>query len=202
MGDWTREAAAEDARLLAAHIARTVGRLESLAGRYGELRNLLGGAGRVQDLSVPPSGNAPGPRLPLRVDVLDTMAEIEAYLRELVPLVRGTLRLGTNGRPPADRGRRVRAGLLFLASGLAGVYAEDPSLGDDVSRGAWQLERRAGWIFGDRSRAFALSEPCEVCGVPALWVVPERMMVRCGNPACNMQRPVDAVLPAYTSGPA
>lgn len=199
MADWTQEAGAEDARLLAAHIARTVGRLESLAARYGELRNLLGVAGRVQDYSAPAPGGSPGPRLPLRVDVLDTVVDIERYLRALVPLVRGTLRLGPGGLPVRDRTERVRSSLLFLASGLAGVYAEDPGLGDDISRGAWALERRAGWIFGERSRAFALTEPCSACGLPALWVVPERMIVRCGNPACNMQRPVDAVMQVHTS---
>jgi hypothetical protein len=96
---------------------------------------------------------------------------------------------------------RVRSGLLFLAASLGGVYAEDPGLGDDVSRGAWELERRAGWIFGDRSRPFALVDPCPECAVPALWVVPERMAIICGNPACRATRPVDAVLPVHVSGP-
>jgi hypothetical protein len=98
------------------------------------------------------------------------------------------------------RTARVRAGLVFLASGLAGLYAEDPALGDDVSRVAWKLERRAGWIFGDRSRPFALAEPCPACGVPALWVVPDRMAIVCGNPACRDTRPVHAVLPVHVSG--
>lgn len=205
MGDYSQEWAEENARLLRAHIVRTVARLESLAGRYGQLRGLLGetgGAGGPDEVRV---ATAAGPRLPLRVDVLDTMGDIERFLAELLPLVRGTLRLGNGagtwtGRPDGGRTERTRAGLLFLASGLAGVYAEDPGLGDDVSRRAWQLERRAGWIFGDRSRAFALTDPCEECGLPSLWVVPERMVIRCGNPACGASRPVDAVLPVHVSG--
>ena len=41
MGDYSAEWAAEDARLLAAHIGRTSGRLEVLAERYAELRSML-----------------------------------------------------------------------------------------------------------------------------------------------------------------
>jgi hypothetical protein len=135
------------------------------------------------------------------VDVLDTLGDVERFVEELLPLVRGTLRLGP-GPGAAGRGVRVRAGLAVMAAGLGGVYSEDPGLGDAVSSAAWKLERRAAWIFGERSRAFALTEPCAACGMPALWVVPERMVIRCGNPACGDTRPVDVVLPVYVSGPA
>lgn len=199
MGDYSAAWEAEQARALAAHIGRTVSRLESLAVRYGQLRALLGdvrGPGGGDEVRTP---SRPGSRPPLRVDVLDTMADIDRFVAELGPLVRGTLRLGPEPRA-ADRAGRVLAALDLMASGLAGVYSEDPVVGDAVSRLAWKLERRAGWIFGDRSRAFALSEPCRACGLPAVWVVPERMVIRCGNPACGDTRPVDAVLPVHVSG--
>lgn len=207
MGDYSAEWAAEDARLLAAHVGRTAARLEVLAERYAELRSMLA-AGGGQPADGMPSRTPAGPRLPIRVEVLDTMAEIDVFLAGFLPLVRGTLRLGSGvglwtmtAKDGGDaRTARVRSGLVFLASSLAGVYAEDPGLGDDVSRGAWQLERRAGWIFGDRSRPFALTEPCQACNVQALWVVPERMAIVCGNPACRVSRPVDAVLPVHVSG--
>jgi hypothetical protein len=208
--DYSEQWEAEDARLLAAHIARTAGRLEVLAERYAELRTMLaaGSGGKVAD-GMPGHGPA-GPRVPIRVEVLDTLTEIDGYLAGALPLVRGALRLGVGSGQwsmgPKDGGdartARVRAGLLFLASGLARVYQEDPYLGDDVSRGAWQLERRAGWIFGDRSRPFALADACPECGVPALWVVPERMAIVCGNPACRASRPVHAVLPVHVTGSA
>jgi hypothetical protein len=210
MPDYADQWAAEDARLLAAHIARTAGRLEVLAERYAELRTMLaaGSGGKPAD-GMPGHGPA-GPRVPIRVEVLDTMGEIDAFLAGFLPLVRGTLRLGTGAgqwsMSVQDNGdartARVRSGLVFLANALGRVYGEDPHLGDDVSRGAWQLERRAGWIFGDRSRPFALADPCPACGVPALWVVPERMAIVCGNPACRASRPVDAVLPVHVTGSA
>jgi hypothetical protein len=200
----------EDARLLAAHIARTAGRLEVLAERYAELRSMLaaGGGGKSADGTV--ARGPAGPRVPIRVEVLDTMGEIDTYLAGYLPLVRGVLRLGVGAgqwamtsRDGGDaRTARVRSSLQFLARSLSPIYAEDPGLGDDVSRGAWQLERRAGWIFGDRSRPFALTEGCPSCGVPALWVVPERMAIVCGNPACRASRPVDAVLPVHVTGSA
>jgi hypothetical protein len=210
MSDHTAQWAAEDARLLAAHIGRTAGRLEVLAERYAELRTMLaaGGGGKSAD-GIVARGPA-GPRVPIRVEVLDTMGEIDGYLAAFLPLVRGALRLGVGAgqwvmtaRDGGDaRTARVRSSLLFLAGSLGPVYAEDPHLGDDVSRGAWQLERRAGWIFGDRSRPFALVDPCPSCGVAALWVVPERMAIVCGNPACRASRPVDAVLPVHVTGTA
>jgi hypothetical protein len=209
MNDHTAAWADHDARALAAHIDRTAGRLEALAGRYAELVSMLaaGGGGRTAD-GIVTRGPA-GPRVPIRVEVLDTMGEIDAFLARFLPLVRGQLRLGIGAgqwvmttKDGGDaRVARVRSGLVFLAASLGGVYAEDPALGDDVSRGAWELERRAGWIFGDRSRPFALVDPCPECAVPALWVVPERMAIICGNPACRATRPVDAVLPVHVSGP-
>jgi hypothetical protein len=207
MTDYTGQWDAEQARLLAAHIGRTAGRLEVLAERYAELRSMLaaGGGGKPAD-GMPGHGPA-GPRVPIRVEVLDTMAEIDDFLAGFLPLVRGVLRLGmgagqwsmTTQDGGDARTARVRSGLLFLAGALGGVYNEDPQLGDDVSRGAWELERRAGWIFGDRSRPFALTEPCPACGVPALWVVPERMAIVCGNPACRESRPVNTALPVHVT---
>lgn len=208
MGDYSADWEADRARLLQAHIGRTVGRLETLAGRYSELRRMLAADSGGRPDTEGGSRPAAGPRLPVRVDVLDTMVEIDRYLLDLLPLVRGTLRLGPgSGLWSVDAGgrgdvraARVRSGLLFLAGSLGAVYADDPTLGDDVSAGAWRLERRAGWIFGERSRPFALVEPCGACGVPALWVVPERMAIVCGNPACGASRPVHAALAVHTSG--
>lgn len=200
MADWSGAHSEDQARALAAHITRTQARLGALAGQYGQLRAVLA-TPRTGRAEAPTARRRPGPSSPLRLDVLDALADIDRYLDELLPLVRGALRLGPgvgewNSRD--SRTDRVRGALEFIAAGLARVYEEDPVLGDDVSRGAWQLERRAGWIFGDTSRPFALTEPCPACGVPALWVVPDRMVIRCGNPGCGAQQPVDAALRADT----
>lgn len=201
MGDYSEQWAEDERRALAAHIGRTVSRLEALAEKYRQLRGMLGDVGQPggggDEVRTP---SRPGSRPPLRVDVLDTLGDVERFVGDLLPLVRGTLRLG----PDSGGGTaayRVRAGLALMASGLGGVYSEDPGLGDAVSSAAWKLERRAAWIFGERSRAFALTDPCRACGLPALWVVPERMVIRCGNPACGDTRPVDVVLPVHVSGP-
>lgn len=199
MGNYAAEWEAEQARALAAHIGRTVSRLESLADKYRQLRGLLGDVGGQGGGDEVRSPSRQGSRPPLRVDVLDALSDIERFITDLLPFVRGTLRLGPEPRA-ADRGARVAAGLAVMGSGLAGVYAEDPIVGDAVSSAAWKLERRAAWIFGERSRAFALSDLCRACGLPALWVVPERMVIRCGNPACGDTRPVDVVLPVHTAG--
>lgn len=199
MGNYSQAWAEDEGRALAAHIGRTVSRLESLADRYGQLRRMLGDVGQPAGGDERRTPSRPGSRPPLRVDVLDTLGDVERFVAELLPLVRGTLRLGPEPRA-AGRRVRVRDGLALMAAGLGGVYSEDPGLGDAVSSSAWKLERRAAWIFGDRSRAFALTDPCRACGLPALWVVPERMVIRCGNPACGDTRPVDVVLPVYTAG--
>jgi hypothetical protein len=193
MKDSTQWSERESRRLLE-HIVRTSARLDSLAGRYGELRTLLiPGTGQPVDYGMPVI-HSPGPGAPLRVDVLDLLEGIDVYLAYFLPLVRGTMRLGHRTGAVSPKG-----GLLFLSASLGPVYAEDPVLGDDVSKGAWRLDRCAGWIFGERSRPFATPELCQDCGMQSLWVVPERMIIKCGNPACGSQRPVDAALPAHTS---
>jgi hypothetical protein len=201
MPDWAAEYTEEQARILAAHITRTQGRLDALAERYTVLRALLV-TGRTARAEVPTVRPRPGPASPLRLDILDALGDIDRYLSELLPLIRGALRLGQGAGVWAqgtDRAVRNRAALAFIANALARVYAEDPVLGDDVARGAWHLERRTGWMLGETSRPFALAEPCPDCGIPALWVVPDKMVIRCGNPGCGAQRPVDAVT-AVTDG--
>ncbi|WPM94299.1 hypothetical protein VB1_CDS0050 [Arthrobacter phage Marchesin] len=84
----------------------------------------------------------------------------------------------------------VRPGLLLMARMLPGVYERSADLGDEISRGAWDLERRAAWAAGEVPRPFALTDRCVKCGLPSLWVVPDRMVVRCGNPACGYSEPV------------
>lgn len=198
MTAWGQEWEAAEAERLAAHIERTVSRLDSLAGRYMRLRGELpAGSRRGRDSDERRAG--PGPRLPLRVDVLDLVDAVEDFAGRLGPLVRGTLRLG-----PAPvyrhRGDMVAGILAVMGKGLGRVYSEDWQLGEDVSRGAWQLDRRTGLLFGEVSRPFPLVDVCPECGLLSLWVVPDRLVIRCGNPACGAERTVHAVLPVYVSG--
>jgi hypothetical protein len=199
MPDWTEQ----QARRLQEHISRTSARLEALAARYGQLNVLLSpGTGQPADWGMPVIRD-PGPRAPLRVDVLDLIEDIDRFLTGYLPLVRGTMRLGPGSgtwtRTTEGHAQASRAGLTFLAAALASIYAEDPALGDELSGHIWRLDRRAGWIFGDNSRPFALAEACPDCSVRSLWVVPDRMVIRCANPPCGAEWPVDAAAHAHTT---
>lgn len=183
--EYLRTWESEQAERLAAHVERTAARIRALADHYAALRGNLG-PGR--------SGNDPdelfhykhaGPRVPLRLDVVDLRADVALYVRDLLPRVRYTV--PTHGSMLRDAGN-VPAGLAFMAGALGLVYERDRDLGDEVARGAWELESKAALVTGQRSRPFALVEDCPECSQPALWVVPERLRVVCGNPACSYER--------------
>lgn len=192
MGDYSQEWAADEARKLEAHVGRTVARIRALAEKYTGLGGALAAGGKgAPDPDALHVYTPAGPRLPLRVEVVDVMRDVEMFVAYFLPLVRGTLRID-RGVTFRTRELMVAGGLGTMAAGLGGIYAEAPGLGDDISRGAWDLERRAGWIVGDQARPFPLLEPCAECGVASLWVVPDRMLLRCGNPECGAQSAVNS----------
>lgn len=199
MGDYGQEYADQEARRLEAHIARTVQVLDSLAGRYVSLPGMLkpGGGGGSRDELV--HFAAPGSRVPVRVDVVDTMTAVEAFVGKYGPLVRGALRVGFRSRVEAGRVSVVLAELRYMADKLGPVYREDVGLGDELSRRVWRLERRCAGVAGDVSRAFPAAEDCGACGLASLWVSPELLEVRCGNPDCRASFPVDVAAPVHTS---
>ncbi|ASR83218.1 hypothetical protein FDI29_gp48 [Arthrobacter phage Abidatro] len=193
---------------LASHVARTAARLEELAERYVSLVGHIpagsnpGGrpAGRAAD--EPGARGPAGPRVPLRLDVVDVREEVALFVRDLLPRVRIATSAGVVGpsRSVLAGAGNVVPGLLFMALALPGVFAADRGLGDEVARGAWDLVRRAALAAGEVPRPFALTDLCESCGVRSLWVVPERMVIRCGNPGCGWSEPVAGVsAPAYSS---
>ncbi|URM87013.1 hypothetical protein SEA_RUCHI_45 [Arthrobacter phage Ruchi] len=194
---------------LAAHVERTAGRLEELAERYVTL------AGHVPAGSNPggrPGGRSAdeggsrgpaGPRVPLRLEVVDVREEVALFVRDFLPLVRIATSAGVVGpsRSVLAGAGNVVPGLLFMALALPAVFDADRGLGDEVARGAWDLVRRAALAAGEVPRPFALTEACGSCGVRSLWVVPERMVIRCGNPACGWSEPVAGVsAPVFRSG--
>lgn len=193
--DVKREWQDGEVRRVAAHADRTAGRLRVLAERYVAL------AGHVPAGSNPggrPGGRSAdeggsrgpaGPRVPLRLEVLDVREEVAAFVRDFLPRVRLAMRLKGVTRGAGD----VVPGLLLMARMLPAVYVRASGLGDEISRGAWDLERRAAWAAGEVPRPFALTDLCGGCGLRSLWVVPDRMVIRCGNPACGRQEPVDGV---------
>ncbi|WAB09156.1 hypothetical protein SEA_EESA_46 [Arthrobacter phage Eesa] len=186
-----------EVRRLAAHVERTAGRLEELAERYVALLGHLpaGGGGKAGD-----EGGArgpAGPRVPLRLDVVDVREEVALFVRDFLPRVRLALR----SRHVLAGAGQVVPGLLFMGLALPRVFDVDRALGDEVARAVWDLVRRAALAAGEVPRPFALTDVCGSCGVRALWVVPERMVIRCGNPGCGWSEPVAGVsAPAYRSG--
>ncbi|WNM65717.1 hypothetical protein SEA_VULPECULA_45 [Arthrobacter phage Vulpecula] len=180
---------------LAAHVERTAGRLEELAERWVEL------AGHVPAGSNPggrPGGRSAdeggsrgpaGPRVPLRLEVVDVREEVALFVRDFLPRARIAVGVGPVLKGAGD----VVPGLRFMAKFLPLVFDVDRGLGDEVARGAWDLVRRAALAAGEVPRPFALTEACGSCGVRSLWVVPERMVIRCGNPACGWSEPVAGV---------
>ncbi|AYN56864.1 hypothetical protein PBI_ANDREW_50 [Arthrobacter phage Andrew] len=187
--DVKREWVDSEARRVAAHVDRSAARLEALAERYVTLRGHLPAGGRRGGGDEPAFHAPAGPRAPLRVDVVDVRQEVALFVRDFLPRVRLALRLPGILRGAGD----VVPGLLSMARFLPGVFAADRPLGDEISRGAWDLERRAAWAAGEVPRPFALTEECGGCGLRSLWVVPARMVIRCGNPACSREEPVGPV---------
>lgn len=195
MGNETKAWADEEARRLAAHVERTAGRLESLAERYVTLlRYLVPGVsgGGADELVV---HKPAGPRVPLSLDVVDLRDEVALFVRDLLPRVRLAMRLRGVTRGAGD----VVPGLRLMRRMLPGVYARDRELGEEITRGAWDLERRACWVMGESPRPYPLADPCGACGVASLWVVPERMLIRCGNPGCGLEAPVAVSVPVHSS---
>lgn len=193
--DVKREWQDSEVRRVAAHVDRSADRLRSLADRFVELAGHVpagsnpGGrpAGRSADEGG--SRGPAGPRVPLRLEVLDVREEVALFVRDFLPRVRLAMRLKGVTRGAGA----VRPGLLLMARMLPGVYERSADLGDEISRGAWDLERRAAWAAGEVPRPFALTDRCGKCGLPSLWVVPDRMVVRCGNPSCGFMEPVVGV---------
>lgn len=206
--DVKQEWADGEVRRLAAHVDRTAARLEELAGRYVALAGHLAAGsnpgGRPAGRSADEGGSRgpAGPRVPLRLDVLDVREECALFVRDFLPRVRLAASRGVVGpvRSILSGAGDVEPGLLFMALALPRVFAADRVLGDEIAREVWDLERRAAMAAGELPRPFALTDKCEACGLPSLWVVPDRLVIRCGNPGCRWSAPVHGVsAPAYRS---
>jgi len=186
---------------LAAHVGRTADRLEELAERYADLRGHLaagsnpGGRPNGRAADEPGTRGPAGPRVPLRLDVLDVREEVALFVRDFLPLVRLATSVGVVGpsRSVLAGAGNVGPGLLFMALALPKVFDVDRDLGDEISRGAWDLVRRAAMAAGETPRPFALTEACRECSRKSLWVVPDRMVIRCGHPGCGWSEPVHGV---------
>lgn len=201
---WDDEAAEADARRLERHVARVARVAAELAERYVRLLAGVGAGGSSGGGDGEGPRPAPGPRVPVRVDVLDVLCDVEAFAGRYDSLVRGTLRLGSvkPGSTPGfggGRGVMVSAFLARVGQDLAGVYAEDPGLGDEVSVGVDKLNNRAGVVLGERPRTFRAADPCESCGGLTVRVDPARRLLRCIAPGCGWRAPVGVSVGVYST---
>lgn len=205
MGDYGAEWEAQRAAALVEWEARVAVVLGELADRYVELLARIdpglvaaatGGTGGTS------SGRPPGSRVPVDVDAFDLVVDVERFVVHFAPLVRGALRLGlvsTSSQPGGKRARRVRDWLGFAADNLGAVWNEDPVLAEDLADRGWRLRNRAGGILGVVPRAFPIGDPCPDCGDVSLWVVPDRMVVRCRRADCGREVPVSVAVPLWSS---
>ncbi|MEE6280174.1 hypothetical protein [Georgenia sp. MJ170] len=175
-------------RQLTKHLERMVVVVDELARRYVVLVGMVpAGSGPAGDGSA---HRPAGPRVPLRVDVLDLLRDVEGVAGRYAPLVRGSLRMGLEPGT-GSRAQRVGRFLGLVADGLRGVYADDEGLAAELSRELWRLNDWAGVVVGERSMPFRLEVDCEGCGGRDLWVHPSRMRIRCALPGCGWERGVE-----------
>lgn len=149
--------------------------LDELTRRWFALTGMVAAGGSKDGVGV---RSAPGPTVPIRVDVVDLQVEIAVWVREQVPLARGALRAGFSNE------RSTVAGLGYLSSNIGSIWEEDPATAEDIASGAGRLQWRAKRVAGEVSSAFPVDVDCPECGCLSLWAHPGRGLIRCGVSDC------------------
>lgn len=196
MGDWRKEWQDELDQRAQALVMRAQVHLDDLQVRYLALRGMTG----QTSMSVGDGGRGVhGPRVPIRVDVVDLLRDVEVYAVRYAGLVAGTLRAGSSNT------RSIVGALSYVADNLGPATIVDPTLTGDVESGAAKLRWRARRIVGEVSTAFPVDVTCPECGLMSLWVHPGRGIVKCGVESCAAEWSVgDVAVPVWTarrSGP-
>ena len=140
-------------------------------------------------------GHAPGapsvtPGLPIAVDVVDTIAEVESMVARHLPLVRGALRLGPAAPVPGTtRVTATVSAILLIGQSLREVAADSPVYAGEVAADVWKLFGRVSRTLGrPRVRPHRVDDPCPACGLPSVWVDPAGLRIACGLPSCGYTR--------------
>lgn len=175
MADWTTEWQDELDERARRLVERAQMHLDDLAVRYLALGSMVAPGAAVPGNRRP----APGPSVPIRVDVVDLARDVEAFGTRYAGLVAGTLRAG------AAPVRTTVQALAYVSGRLGPASLADPSLAEDVESGAARLRWRARHLTGEVSAAFPVDVDCPECGLMALWVHPGRGVVKCGVEACG-----------------
>jgi hypothetical protein len=154
-----------------AHSARTADACRSLAGRI----EALGRPNVSRETTA--RRQAPGPRLLIRAEVMDLVAEIHSFVEDTAPLAREYFPARPVLVPLRDR-------LRLIASVLPSLARMDPDAYAAVSRRVWDLGQRVSDAVGEFDAPDQLDEPCPRCGLPSLWISPVRNVVACIMPNC------------------
>lgn len=187
MNDWRDELAERDVRV----IERAEVDLSDLGVRWIALAGMVAAGGAPGD----GARSVPGPRVPIRADVVDLQVEIARWTVRMVSLASGALRAGFSNV------RSTVGGLGYLSSNISSIWREDPDTARDIADGAGRLRWRARRISGEVSSAFPIDVDCPECGEPALWAHPGRGLVRCGMPECGAEwMAADLAVAVWQSG--
>lgn len=188
-----RDDKAEYDAKVAKFIGHVQGNLRGLADDYVQLAGLVGrGSG---------SGEGPGDDtnkgVPVRLGVIDLMTQVERFVREQAPVVRGALRMGLGEPGGASRAAVTVKGLGFITEAFGQVRAENPDLAREIDRLSYKLVCRMQGYVGGEARPWLAEAPCTECGEIAVWVRPASFESACG--ACG-HREVRSVSVAVNLG--
>ena len=167
---------------IAGWLARAADVCRELAAQHADLAayTAAGSGGGASD-GIGIRGTKIDPDIPIRPEVVDLRAAIEADARRYADLARGTLRLG-----PASA--FTTAGRLDIVAGsLPDLHAADPTLTAEVVERMWDHHRAACRVVEPPRglRPFRIGEACPACGFAALWVDPHGWRIGCGMPNCR-----------------
>jgi hypothetical protein len=118
-----------------------------------------------------------GPRLLIRAEVSDLVAEIHGLVESTAPLAREYMPLQADLVPLRDR-------LRLIASVLPSLARMEPAVYERVARQIWDLALRVSAVVGEYDAPHQLDEPCPRCGMASLWISPVRNVVACIMPNC------------------
>lgn len=141
---------------------------------------LLGMTGRAKGVPTERPTRDINPPIPIAVDVVDLIADVDRAVDHLVRLARGTMRLGVTPRRAKSRAAATDAGMKFLADGIRHVWAADPVLGERIVDDLWTLRRKVrNRVGGGGPRPYRTAAPCKACGAGHVMVHPTRRSAKC-----------------------
>lgn len=176
---WRDQVSERDARA----IEKAEVHLGDLADRWVRLQSMVAAGGTGESVGR----SMPGPRVPVRADVIDLQGEIAAWAARMASLAAGALRAG-GSNICSTVGR-----LVYIQSNISSIWVEDPATGREIADGAGRLRWKCRFAAGEVARAFPIDVECPECGCMALWAHPGLGLVRCGMQECGAEWMAEAM---------